>query len=858
MARRCNDLEISRAGSSFKPERSKMNDERPKKQPKAPPKVERFETFELESSRNGSQQPDRPKTVISQMDAQGEPNRRLQLEKREASMLVADKAGSYKALKEIQRIVAAMKIGDVSARAHADGIDGEWGEALSEVNALLEAFSNIIDEDQRVRQALDGATSSVMIADADGVIRYANRSVLDMLQSAESDLRKDLPNLESAKILGSNIDVFHRDPRHQRRLLEGLTKPHRTQVVIGGRSFQLVASPIFDAGGKRVATSVEWVDRTIEVRIEKEIATAIEAAGRGDFDRHLDVSGAEGVFKLLGERINALLFNTGNSLAVIGEALNRIAEGDVSRATVGEFHGAFGKLKTDVEKVRGNVQDLMSELTYMSEEHDKGDIDVVIPVGKFQNDFARVAHDINAMVAGHIAVKKKAMACIAEFGAGNFEASLERFPGKKAFINQIVEQVRGNLKALNEDVDKLVTAAVEGRLQTRADSAKHQGDFRKIVQGMNDTLDSVTAPMTNIARAIEALGRNDMSVLLDGEFHGDFLAVKSAFDNALTGLNATMYQIVDAVEQVSQSADQLNSASQSMASTSEEQAAAVEEISSSLVETNSQVQANTENANAANQLVIGTSQAAAQGQAKMEEMTEAMNAINAASQNIGKIIKVIDEIAFQTNLLALNAAVEAARAGQHGRGFAVVAQEVRNLAGRSAKAARETADMIEDSVKRVGEGVNIAKETRDALNLIVVNVVKVKDLVAEIATASNEQSRGVSQISSAMTQVGKASQEGSQQAEELASASSELSKLASQMQDNVRRFNLRERGLSTGTGIPELNGMTAEMLNQLKALLANQQRPPAAAAKAMASGGSRKPASAIIALDQDERGFGGF
>ena len=235
-----------------------------------------------------------------------------------------------------------------------------------------------------------------------------------------------------------------------------------------------------------------------------------------------------------------------------------------------------------------------------------------------------------------------------------------------------------------------------------------------------------------------------------------------------------------------------------MASTSEEQSSSVEEVTSSLQETDSQVKANTDGANTANQLVMGTSQAANAGQAKMEAMTKAMSEINTSSRNIAKIIKVIDEIAFQTNLLALNAAVEAARAGQHGRGFAVVAQEVRNLAGRSAKAARETAELIENSVKQVSDGVVIAKETSEALNQIVTNVVKVKDLVGEIATASAEQSRGVGQINVAMNQVAKAAQEGSQQSEELASASSELATLAGRMRDEVRRFKLRERKLERG------------------------------------------------------------
>jgi len=261
--------------------------------------------------------------------------------------------------------------------------------------------------------------------------------------------------------------------------------------------------------------------------------------------------------------------------------------------------------------------------------------------------------------------------------------------------------------------------------------------------------------------------------------------------------------------------------------------------------------------------VIGTSEAASQGRQKMEEMVEAMNAINQSAQNISRIIKVIDEIAFQTNLLALNAAVEAARAGQHGRGFAVVAQEVRNLAGRSAKAARETAELIENSSRRVNDGVAIVAETREALNQIVNNVVKVKDLVAEITMASMEQSRGVSQINIAMNQVAKAAQESSQQATELAASSHELSEAADRMREEVGRFRLRERLLPSGGALPSLDNISPELLRQLQLLLAAHQArtnpaPQATLGKPPAAVSRLQTPKTILPLDQDERGYGGF
>ncbi len=766
------------------------------------------------------------------------------------------KTSSKAALREIKRIATAAQSGDWSARADLDVADGAWAEALSAFNDIMGAragaSSGETDEAARLSKlALDLIESKLLIANADGIIRYGNAPVMKMMTDAEGDIRKDLPQFRADKIIGSSFDVFHKNPAHQRNMLAGIKAPVRTQIRVGGRTMFLVATPIFDGQGVRLGTSVEWNDRTEEVKHLEEIGHIVDEAAKGNFALSFDTSRVDGLLKQLGGSINALVASANNNLSAVGAALARISRGELNHEFTGRYEGVYGQLQGDVESLRSNLSSLMTELRQMAEEHDKGDIDVAIDTRRFQNDFATVAQGINDMVAGHIAVKKKAMACVAEFGSGNFEAALEAFPGKKAFINATIEQVRANLKALIEDSDLLARAAVNGQLEVRADALRHQGDFRRIIEGVNNTLDCVIHPMRQLAGAVEALGRNDMSAQLSGDFKGDFLTLKTSFDKAVSNINTTLYQIVEAVDRVGHSAEQLNAASQNVAATSQEQAASVEEVTASLTQTDSQVKANTDNANVANQLVSGTTQAAKDGQAKMESMLEAMSAINLASQKIGKIIKVIDEIAFQTNLLALNAAVEAARAGQHGRGFAVVAQEVRNLAGRSAKAARETAEVIEESVKRVTEGVSTAKQTSESLNMIVGNVLKVKDLVAEIATASSEQSRGVSQISIAMGQVGTAAQSGSQQAEELASASAELTNIAGHMREEVRRFKLRERtsGPAVG-GSGSIEGLTAEMIAQLRAMLAAQGAPQHAA--------DRRSPKSILPLDQDERGYGNF
>lgn len=250
-------------------------------------------------------------------------------------------------------------------------------------------------------------------------------------------------------------------------------------------------------------------------------------------------------------------------------------------------------------------------------------------------------------------------------------------------------------------------------------------------------------------------------------------------------LHAVATSLTDGSEQVASAATQVSAASQSLAEGASEQAASLEETSASLEEISSMTKRNAENAQAAKSLATQTRSAADSGAADMKEMTSAMDAVKTSSDNIAKIIKTIDEIAFQTNILALNAAVEAARAGEAGMGFAVVADEVRNLAQRSAQAAKETADKIEDSIRKSAHGVQISEKVAQSLAQIVEKARKVDELVAEIATASSEQNQGLQQVNTAVTEMDKVTQSNAANAEESASASEELNAQASTLKDAV-------------------------------------------------------------------------
>jgi methyl-accepting chemotaxis protein len=296
------------------------------------------------------------------------------------------------------------------------------------------------------------------------------------------------------------------------------------------------------------------------------------------------------------------------------------------------------------------------------------------------------------------------------------------------------------------------------------------------------------------AREAEAVAAGDLTIHVEAASERDRLGL--AFRTMTAALQRVVQQIRDTTDQVNQGAQEVSDASQALSQGATEQASSLEEITSSLTEIGSQSKANAENAGRANQLVAGTRKSAEQGNQDMGAMVSAIQQITTSSNQIAKVIKVIDDIAFQTNLLALNAVVEAARAGKHGKGFAVVAEEVRSLAGRSAKAARETADMIEASGKNVESGLAVAQASSESFGRIAADVIETADLIGEIAAASSEQAQGIAQLSAGLSQIDQVTQRNTASAEQTAAASTQLSSSAGRVRDLLRRFRLAQEGTS--------------------------------------------------------------
>ena len=304
-----------------------------------------------------------------------------------------------------------------------------------------------------------------------------------------------------------------------------------------------------------------------------------------------------------------------------------------------------------------------------------------------------------------------------------------------------------------------------------------------------DAMRTMIANTQAQAKAAERISEGDLTVNIEVRSEKDLLGQK--LYELVEKNNETLSSIATAADQVSMGASQVSNSSMALSQGATEQASSVQQLTASLEEISAQTKINAQNATQANELAEVAKNTAVHGNTQMKEMQNAMNDINSSSANISKIIKVIDEIAFQTNILALNAAVEAARAGQHGKGFAVVAEEVRNLAARSANAAKETTDLIEGSIQKVEAGTKIANNTAEALNKIVDDVAKAATLVADIATASNEQAIGISQINQGIMQVSQVVQTNSATAEESAAASEELSSQAELLKESVGKYKLK-------------------------------------------------------------------
>ncbi len=514
---------------------------------------------------------------------------------------------------QLQEVAEAIAEGDLDRRMDLvktpTGVYAAMQGMQSYLRERIEADNKSLLENRRIRQALDNANDSTMIADMNNSIIYVNGAALEMMRNAESGLQQEIPGFNANKLMGENIETLLRSPSNQYNIPMNSSDTFRCNMDVGACTFHFVANPILDSEGVRLGTVIGWEDRTQNVTIEKEIQNIVDASLVGDLSQRIGLNDKSGFFKVLSQSINALV--------------------DVSDRVTNDTMGVFS-----------------------------------------------------------------------------------------------------------------------------------------------------------------AMARGDLTKNIDTNYDGIFDQLKHDANETITKLTDVLSAISSSAHAVASDSIELEKGNKELSQRTEEQASSLQETTSNMQEMITTVHQSASNAKQANQLAESARKQAEAGGSVVSSAVDAMTEITSSSKKIADIIGVINEIAFQTNLLALNAAVEAARAGEQGRGFAVVATEVRNLAGRSASAAKEIEALISDSVNKVEEGSKLVNESGQTLEAIMESVKGVSTIISDIASASQEQSEGIELVNISISHMDEITQQNATLVEQAADASGSLGRQAQNLNKLVGFFTV--------------------------------------------------------------------
>lgn len=644
-----------------------------------------------------------------------------------------------------------------AGRAWTKEVESAWAHALEVIaNVMLGAYSEAegnemaanyttmsgMDEEQqfelvRMRSAVNGAMTAIMMIDRDLVITYANKSTVDLLSKHEPTLRTLYPGFAVSKLVGTCIDIFHKNPAHQRQLLSNPANlPYSTDIQVGPLVFRINVSACVDEQGEYIGNTLEWSDVTELRTKEKEVARLMSA-----------INGAQTNLMLCDENLNITYANP----AVVQMLARRQ---NVLRSVWPSLdaHNLIGQNIDQFHKNPAHQRALLSDASRLPAKAE-------IKVGDLE-------FEVNATM---------------------IKGPRGEYMGNMVEWKDITEQ-----KDAERQIQNLIDSAAMGLLDSRIDASAYRGFMHTLAEGINSLMAAVVSPIRDTKRVMGALAQGDLTQNIDAKYHGEFAELAESVNSSIDNLYRMVNEIREACASISSAAGEIAQGNTDLSQRTEEQASSLEETASSMEEMTGTVKQNADNARQANQLASAAREQAERGGEVVEKAVTAMGEINSSSKKIADIISVIDEIAFQTNLLALNAAVEAARAGEQGRGFAVVAGEVRNLAQRSAGAAKEIKSLIKDSVEKVGEGSKLVDESGATLDEIVNAVKKVSDIIAEIAAAGQEQSAGIEQVNKAVMQMDEMTQQNAALVEEAASASESMEEQARSLLDLISYFNVGE------------------------------------------------------------------
>lgn len=615
---------------------------------------------------------------------------------------------------------------------------GEIAKALKVFLGLFDENQRISDEASRVTAALQVASTNLMIADNNFNIVYLNQSVQQMFRDAESDLKRDLPNFSADKLLGLNIDAFHKRPEHQRQLLSQMTSHYESSAFVGGRTFKIIANPVYNKDKQRLGTVVEWIDETD--MLAKREQEQLEAAENARLKQALDNVSANVMVADADKEIIYLNSALQRTLGDIGSHIKTVLPDFDPDHLLGSSISQFQKL-SETNEVIPNLLD---------QEH----------TSSFEVDGCHLSVRVNPVKN----TQQKLIGIVSEWFDRTSETTAQL------------------------ELDQIVNAASTGDFSGRIKLTGKQGFFLNLSEGLNDILDNTNRFISDLDSLFGVMAKGDLTQTASSQYQGDFKKISDNVNTTLKKLRSVLSEVVTISHTVSRSATEIAQGSLELSNRTESQASSLQQTASSMEEITATVTESERNSGLATVEANEAKSRAEAGGAIVDQAVIGMKEISASSKKINDIIGVIDEIAFQTNLLALNAAVEAARAGDQGRGFAVVAGEVRALSQRSSAAAKQIKDLIQDSVSKVETGAGLVNETGETLAGIVNGVDIVANRINSISLGSKEQSSGISQINQAISQIDDMTQQNAALVEETSSAANALNDQAKRLQELVVFF----------------------------------------------------------------------
>lgn len=593
-----------------------------------------------------------------------------------------------------------------------------------------------------LKSALDVCQANVMMADANLNIIYMNHSLEQMLRINESEIQKHLSEFKVDRLIGTNVDIFHKKPSHQRNLLADLKTPFNTKIKLGFLTFDLIATPVFNEEKQRLGTVVEWRDMTEEL--------ARRAEERVIHNENLRIRDA-----LNNIDTCVMIADDKNNIIFLNKAVNMMlqqAEADI-RKTFPDFSAA-NLLGRNMDVFHKNPAHQRALIERLSQPY--------VSTIKISNRTFRLT--ANPIVND----EGKRLGTVVEWKDRTAEVEAE------------------------SDIARIVEGAVQGNFAERI-SEKGKTDFMlTLAKGLNEMTIASESALADINRVLSSVANGDLTERITETYHGAFNDLKNSCNQTAENLSSMLGEIKYAAETINTASNEISQGNTDLSSRTEQQASSLEETASSMEELTGTVRQNSDNAKQANLLAARASEVAVSGGSIIDDVVKTMASINESSQKIADIIGVIDGIAFQTNILALNAAVEAARAGEQGRGFAVVAAEVRTLAQRSANAAKDIKSLISDSVGKIRSGNELVDKSGSTMKEVVTAIKRVNDIMSEIAAASLEQASGIDEINKAINQMDEMTQQNAALVEQAAAAAESLMSQAEQLNDHVSMFKIDE------------------------------------------------------------------